>query len=1193
MFMKAKSRTPAVTAAGVVALAIAMQFPGVAAQQTPAGCRVTGRVTSLVTAPVGPFGGRGRAGGPPGAAAPPALSTSSGQVGAAAPATSTGSGQAEPAPPATPATIALPVSGASILVHQGTRLVVATAADADGRFSILFTPGQTFTVTAEMAAFQSQQKELTLGALPCDSKLDFDLPLVPRDRAAADTTAAGASGSTGGATAPTGRFTQLTVRSDPAGAATLDVTPPDQSAELARLLPPGFTLQSASADAVSVTARGDAINVDRGILNDRMSAIGRGEFDPATGQFAAGFTPLSPEEGFGQNGGGRGGLNGGGGRGGPGGPGGFALGGRGGRGQSLYQGSANYSFGGSGLDSTNFQPRNGIVTPVSAQPYARNNYGGTIGGPLIIPGVYNDTNRRTSFQLNYSGNHSTSLQDQYLTVPSIAMRNGDFSKSTIQLVNPATGEPFADNQIPSSQYSPTALALLDYIPEPNVPGAITQNFHTAATTLSSSNSVSLRINQNLTPTLPQRGAGPGGRGGGPGGGRGGGAPGGAGGPGRGGRGLTINLSAQLQYRENTGEQFNVIPQLASKTKATSVTVPINLTVAKGRTNNTFAVNIASNSSTTSNLFSNTVDVAGLAGISYPSPQESLNWGVPNLTFSNFNVRLNPANSRDDLRTSVSYTLSRPVRNHQLRFGTEFRRDSSSSLSNGNARGTFTFTGLYTSNGGLISRTTGADFADFLLGMPQQATLQVGGLRTLRQKAFAIYLEDNWQHNSRMTFNLGLRYEVPFPYVEENGHMANLDVTPDFTAAAVVLPGQVGSVSNFTYPAGLVNTDWNNIGPRVGMAVRLARGTVLNTSYSITYNTSSYSSIAQRVVAQPPFSDTLTNAGSIEDPLSLDTALVEAGGGVTNNFGIDPLYGLGMIQTWNSTVSRTFWRIWTATAGYTGTRGTSLDLLRAPNRNADGSLRIDGVQPFTWESSGARSLLALGSFSIQRGMAGGLRFGASYTLARSMDNASSLGAGGAVVAQNDQDLEAEYALSNFDQRHQFTANATWELPFGVGRKWLANGGALSTIVGEWSMNMNVAAESGSPFTPRVVGATTSVANGTSGSLRADYLGAPIGLDEETLLRFFNTGAFGLPAAGAFGTSPRNIIIGPGGYVVNAQFSRDMRIGGTRSVGLTINANNLLNTTRWSAIDTNVNSITFGQVTRFASMRTVTMNARFRF
>jgi hypothetical protein len=142
-------------------------------------------------------------------------------------------------------------------------------------------------------------------------------------------------------------------------------------------------------------------------------------------------------------------------------------------------------------------------------------------------------------------------------------------------------------------------------------------------------------------------------------------------------------------------------------------------------------------------------------------------------------------------------------------------------------------------------------------------------------------------------------------------------------------------------------------------------------------------------------------------------------------------------------------------------------------------------------------------------------------------------------------------------------------------------------------MNFSAESGSPFTPRVFGATTSVSSGTSGSLRADYLGVPIGLEDETLLRFFNTDAFAVPAIGAFGSSPRNVIIGPGGYVFNAQFSRDMRIGGNRSVGLTINANNLFNTTRWTAIDTNVNSNTFGQVTRFAPMRTVTLATRFRF
>jgi hypothetical protein len=1143
MLTASRSRTACIGGVAVAALVGATQLQSAPAQQAANGCRVSGRVTSVVTR-IAPFGGRGRGG-------------------------------AEA--PAAPATVAVPVSGAAIHVRQGARLVVATATGEDGRFTILFTPGQTFQVAAEMTGFERREKELTLTAPPCDGSLDFELPLLPRDQAVAQP-------APGSPAAPTGRFTQVTLNADPAGAATLDVTPLDQSAELARLLPPGFTLQSASADAMAINARGDAISVDRGVLNDRMNAIGRGEFDPATGQFSAGFSPLTPEEGFGQ--GGRGGL--GGGPGGRGGPGGFALGGRGGRGQNLYQGSANYSFGGSALDATNLQPRNGIVTPVSSQPYARNNYGGTVGGPLIIPGVYKNTNRRTSFQLNYAGNHSSSLQDQYTTVPTLAMRKGDFSASTIQLLNPRTGQPFTDNRIPEDQMSAAALALLGYIPEPNVSGAVTQNLHTATATLSSSNSVSLRINQNLTPNLPQRGAGPG-RGGG--GGRGaqrGGGPGG-----RGGRGLTINLSAQLQYRANENEQFNVLPQLGGTTRGTTVTVPINLNVAKGRTNNTFAVNIARNSSTTSNAFSNITDAAGLAGIQYPSAQNPLNWGVPNLTFSNFNVRSSAANSRKDLRTTVSYTLGRPISRHQLRFGAELRRDASSSQVNGNARGTFTFTGLYSGNGALISRNSGADIADFLLGLPQQATLQVGGSTDLSQKAFAVYLEDNWQRSSRMTFNLGLRWEVPFAYVEAGGRMANLDVAPDFTAASVVTPKQVGPLSHVTFPSSMLRTDWNNIGPRVGMAYRLARGTVLNTSYSITYNTTSYSSIAQRLVAQPPFADTLTNAGAIDDPLSLETGLLEAQGVTTNNFGIDPRYGLGMIQTWNATVSRTFWRIWSVTAGYTGTRGSSLDLLRAPNRNADGTLRIDGVQPFIWESSGGHSLLSLGSFSVQRGMARGLRFGATYTLAKSRDNASSLGAGGAVVAQNDRDLEAEYALSNFDQRHQVSANVTWELPFGVGRKWLTEGGVLPAIVGEWSMTLNLSAESGSPFTPRVVGATTSVASGTSGSLRADYLGAPIGLDDETLLRFFNTDAFTAPAIGAFGTSPRNVIIGPGGYVFNAQFTRDMRIGGTRSIGLTINANNLFNTTRWTAIDTNVNSNTFGQVTRFAPMRTVTLATRVRF
>jgi hypothetical protein len=153
--------------------------------------------------------------------------------------------------------------------------------------------------------------------------------------------------------------------------------------------------------------------------------------------------------------------------------------------------------------------------------------------------------------------------------------------------------------------------------------------------------------------------------------------------------------------------------------------------------------------------------------------------------------------------------------------------------------------------------------------------------------------------------------------------------------------------------------------------------------------------------------------------------------------------------------------------------------------------------------------------------------------------------------------------------------------------------MAAIVGEWSMNMTFTAHTGSPFTARVVNATSSVANGTSGSLRADYDGATVSRSDPSLLAFFNTTAFSAPGLGLFGTSPRNFIIGPGGHVVNASFSRDMRIGGNRAVTLVVNANNLFNTIQWTAIDTNINSRTFGYVTRFAGMRTITLNLRFRF
>src|SRR6185369_15169122 len=139
---------------------------------------------------------------------------------------------------------------------------------------------------------------------------------------------------------------------------------------------------------------------------------------------------------------------------------------------------------------------------------------------------------------------------------------------------------------------------------------------------------------------------------------------------------------------------------------------------------------------------------------------------------------------------------------------------------------------------------------------------------------------------------------------------------------------------------------------------------------------------------------------------------------------------------------------------------------------------------------------------------------------------SIGGGATVVAQDEQDLGAERGLSSFDQRHKLTGDYVIELPFGTGKKWLNNSGFTGKTFGDWTLTGDFTIASGIPFTARVLGAITDVARGSNGSLRADYNGQPIQIDNRTLTQWFNTAAFTTPTSGTFGNAGRNTIIGPG-------------------------------------------------------------------
>src|SRR5262249_10613002 len=168
------------------------------------------------------------------------------------------------------------------------------------------------------------------------------------------------------------------------------------------------------------------------------------------------------------------------------------------------------------------------------------------------------------------------------------------------------------------------------------------------------------------------------------------------------------------------------------------------------------------------------------------------------------------------------------------------------------------------------------------------------------------------------------------------------------------------------------------------------------------------------------------------------------------------------------------------------------------------------------------------------------FGATYTYSKSLDNASSIGGGATVVAQNEDDLPAERGLSSFNQTQKFVGDFMVDLPFGEGRKWMTRGGVAEKIFGAWQWSGSYSIATGFPYTARVLGNYQNVAQGVNGTLRADYAGAPIQISDPSVLQWFNTSAFSLPPADQFGTAGRNTIIGPTTWNFNMALSKTFQL-----------------------------------------------------
>jgi len=1065
------------------------------------------------------------------------------------------------------------VPGATVTATEAdTSTRASTTSNPDGSYTLPLAAGD-YSLEVEMTAFATASREVVINKTVPRVRADFDLVLQSRIHQMPSGGRFAGMGRAGGQ-GDAAMQAMLSANGEEGGNAQGD-----------QVVPQGMPVPGMAPNAAT-----ESVAVSGNTVNSQFAGLSTAEMEQRMREWRE---QRADANGYRQGLSAPGGPGGPGGPSAPGGPGGAPRGGGGGGGPMMIfggrghfninrpHGTLFYDLGDAVLDAS---PYSLTGAPVAKPGYVQHKFGGGLGGPLNIPKIYNGGDK-TFFFISYNGLRSTDPYDAFSTVPTLAERNGNFSstlvrsgpkaRSPVTIINPLTGLPFVGGIIPQSQINPAARGLLQFIPAPNLPGTV-DNFHYLTSNTDNENNLNVHLVHSF-------------------------------GGGTIGRwrhgGKRNNLNGGFHYHNSDTGLANPYPTVGGNTSVRGFDVPLGYVRSLGKITNIARMDYNRETISTRNLYAYLRNITGNLGIAGVS-QNPFDWGLPNISLTNFGPinDTNPLLQRDQTWSFSDFMIWRQGR-HTVRWGGDFHRIQLNTETDNNARGSFTFTGVNTAE--MINSKalpgTGYDFADFLLGLPQLTAVQYGSNNYhFRGNSWDIFLQDDWRLRGNLTVNFGLRYEYFSPFLETNNQIANLDLAPNLLACAGlqiacvtrVLPGQSGPF-NGEFPATLVRPDRNNFAPRLGIAWKALTNTVVRAGYGINYNTSAYSDLAQQLAFQPPFSLSSTNIASPLLPLTLQNGFpAPPPQTITNTYAVDPNYRLGYVQIWNLDVQQELTPTILVNVDYTGTKGTRLDIVEAPNRTATGLL-LPGVQPFLWETSAGDSVAHAASLRVRKRLQGGISVGGTYTFSKSIDNASSLGTGATIVAQNAFDLAAERGLSSFDQRHRFTADYLWELPFGADKRFLVQRGVMRDLFGNWQWSGDWSIESGMPFTARVLGSFTDVNRGTNGTLRADLTGQSSSLANPTVGEWFNTAAFVAPPAGQYGNAGRNTIIGPSTILFDMAMTKVIPMGEARILEVRGQATNVFNTPQFRVIDTTVNSPSFGRVTAAGNMRQMQLALRYRF
>ena len=861
-----------------------------------------------------------------------------------------------------------------------------------------------------------------------------------------------------------------------------------------------------------------------------------------------------------------------------------------------------------------------ILNFTTKAPKRFNTFGGSLGGPIKIPHLYNGKNR-TFFFVDYEGNRKRTSQPEQYLVPTAAERAGNLSD---------LGGGMVTNLNASS-----VTLLNDYYPLPNI-NCITQitascsfNYENLQPIPSSTNGIDGRIDQ------------------------------------------IINSKQQVYVRFNwknlvTNVVNPLLPNDLDHEHDRSFLVSHNHTLRKnllnefrfGFTNSLLAPNFP---------IEGAAAIAQLRLLDVDVANHPFDGGFPSINFSQ-GTGFTPI-GRDHVGNTYSSTkqladnLSYIRGKHTVRGGIDFRwvRFAVPEIETpSDDYGLFTFTGALTGN----------TFGDFLQGLPDTTYFAVTGPRdNAGGPQMGLYAQDEWQVNSRLTINAGLRWEWLPPFVDVNGIQANFDpirntvivnsnlynrlggpvpaFLQSFNACNAAPPGfpdpadqgyvpstsmpctAVVSNGQEGLPPGLRQTYMRNFDPRISFAFRPFNDnkTVLRAGFGI-FTVINLGQLQNNNESNPQASvHTYVNSCQNSTPCNplfqfpntiATSQLVQIGGGTIEQ-ATDPRYRDPQSAQWNVTVERELTPTTALRVSYVGMNTYRQNLtvnwnqIAPSTRPYNPSPVVDPRAPFqNWgviystENLGGSNYQAM-ELEATHKMSRGLSFAANYTWAHNISDAQGdapIGFGG----------ETAYGLAVLDRfairqdrgnvagtrRQRFLLTGNYDLPFGKGRQWSSSSGVLNRVFDGWSLNTITLIETGPYLTPTINPSGCQVALNTSGQcptlngipetndqtntdpeldgavLRPDIVGNPIPA-HRSASNYFNINAFAPTPVGAgrIGNAGVGILEAPGTVAVSAGLAKSMAIRENLRLRFEATFTNALNHTNYAPPATNVSSpSTFG-------------------